>query len=275
MSQGRRGVPARMMQSAPSTWVGRTALLAALYFLSGKLGLLLALPPGYATGTGPPRHRPRDAHRFRVAALARRVGRLVPPERLQLGGLFPEQGLLLSKVLAALGIAAGSTLQSMVGRALIARYWPAAAVESTGRPVRLFTLAGPVACCVGSTVGVSTLYSCGLLVPQNILVTGLPGGAGIPSASSSSALVLAAAGSHARLVGATGPWMGCRSWRCWRWSPRSASPSTPGSSPRRVSERRSRCVRGVGTQNEVALEAPPRFVRSRSAGCGRVLPRIG
>jgi PAS domain S-box-containing protein len=203
MAQGHRGVPVGMMQSAPSTWVGRTALLAALYFLSGKLGLLLALPPGYATVIWPPSG-------IALGMLIVYGWRLWPGvlvgsfllNAYNSGAYSPEHGLLLPKVLAALGIAVGSTLQSVAGRASIARY--------IGLPlrlnqpvdlVRLFILAGPVACCVGSTVGVSTLYLSGLLVPQNILDNWLAWWGGdtfgvlvfLP-------LVLAAAGSHARLV---------------------------------------------------------------------------
>jgi integral membrane sensor domain MASE1 len=35
-------------------WRGKVLVLAAAYFVTGKLGLLLAVPPGYATCIWPP-----------------------------------------------------------------------------------------------------------------------------------------------------------------------------------------------------------------------------
>ncbi|MET0533297.1 MAG: MASE1 domain-containing protein, partial [Steroidobacter sp.] len=42
------------MKVGSSSWLGKAALLAALYVLTGKVGLLFALPPGYATVIWPP-----------------------------------------------------------------------------------------------------------------------------------------------------------------------------------------------------------------------------
>ena len=35
-------------------WLGKVLVLAAAYFVTGKLGMLLAVPPGYATCIWPP-----------------------------------------------------------------------------------------------------------------------------------------------------------------------------------------------------------------------------
>src|SRR5687768_4072191 len=104
-------------------YFARVLLLAALYMLTGKLGLLLALPPGYATLIWP-------ASGIAVGMLLVHGARLWPGVLLGSFLLNAHNGDLLAagdrwqpELLAALCIAFGSTLQALAGRALLARYF--------------------------------------------------------------------------------------------------------------------------------------------------------
>jgi PAS domain S-box-containing protein len=152
-------------QSTPA----RIGLLAVLYVLAGKLGLVLAIPPGYSTLIWPP------------AGIA--VGLLlVGGWRLWPGALVgafivnafpaawaPGQEIDTQKAWLALVIASGSTVQALVTRALIERF--------QGLPIRfarvsefvkLFVLAGPCACLISSTIGVTALYLSGAIVVEQV-----------------------------------------------------------------------------------------------------------
>jgi PAS domain S-box-containing protein len=142
----------------------RLAILAALYMVTGKLGLMLAVPPGYATVIWPPSG-------IALGMLIAGGARLWPgvfAGSLLLNalnsGVFAEADWLSAKLLAAACIAAGSTLQALVGRALIARF--------IGLPLRLnsvrdilslLALGGPVTCVVAASVGVATLATLGIV----------------------------------------------------------------------------------------------------------------
>src|SRR5690242_18084774 len=104
-----------------SNYFARAALLAALYILTGKLGLLLAVPPGYATIIWP-------ASGIAIGMLLANGARLWPgvlAGSLLLNaynsGVFDAEHFWSLKLLAATLIAVGSTLQALIGRALVAR----------------------------------------------------------------------------------------------------------------------------------------------------------
>jgi PAS domain S-box-containing protein len=148
-------------------YIARVLILALLYILTGKLGLLLAVPPGYATIIWP-------ASGIAVGMLVVHGARLWPGVLLGSfvlnalnSGVFATSdwhGWLTDRTLAAFLIAVGSTLQALIGRALIRRF--------VGLPMQLtqvrhivgvLMLAGPLVCMVAATVGVSTLYGLGIL----------------------------------------------------------------------------------------------------------------
>jgi PAS domain S-box-containing protein len=147
-----------------TNYLARLAILTVLYVLTGKLGLLLAVPPGYATIIWPPSG-------IALGMLIIGGARLWPgvfAGSLLLNaynsGVFAEADWFSAKLLAAAGIALGSTLQSLVGRALIARL--------LGLPLRLNTLrdiflllaiGGPLTCVIAASVGVTTLASLGIV----------------------------------------------------------------------------------------------------------------
>jgi PAS domain S-box-containing protein len=144
--------------------VSALALLALAYYVTGRLGLLLAVPPGYATAIWPPSG----------AALA---GILVLGNRywpaVWLGSfavnLFTSfdpsnaSSMLLSGGVAAT-IAAGAALQAVTG-AWLCRRWIVFpnALEGARDIGLLLALGGPAACLINSLTGISTLTAFGLI----------------------------------------------------------------------------------------------------------------
>src|ERR1035437_8152311 len=96
-------------------------LLAFIYVLTGKLALLLALPPGYASAFFPPAG-------IAVAAVMTRGPRLLPGVLLGslalnvMLGFDQRTGLPFAALLAAAAAAVASTLQAWYGRKLLQRW---------------------------------------------------------------------------------------------------------------------------------------------------------
>ena len=147
-----------------ANYLGRAALLAALYVVTGKLGLMLAVPPGYATIIWP-------ASGIAIGMLLVHGARLWPAILVgswllnaYQSGVFAEAAWFTEKHLAALCIAAGSTVQALAGRALIARFIGMPVKLESARDVLLMLLlAGPVTCVIAATIGVGTLHSLGII----------------------------------------------------------------------------------------------------------------
>ncbi|MBJ7310139.1 EAL domain-containing protein [Rugamonas sp. CCM 8940] len=134
--------------------------LCALYFLTGRAGLLLALPPGYAS----PLFLPAG---IALAACVVGGARLLPA--VALGALainlvYPAlsaQGVSASAVLAAAVAALGATLQAWVGARLLRRY-----VEpglGAGRDVGRFLLLAPLVALICSSVAMAGMALSGVL----------------------------------------------------------------------------------------------------------------
>ncbi len=141
-----------------SSRLAKTALLAALYLLAGKLGLTLAVPPGYATVIWPPSGL--------VLGMLLLHGRGLWPG-VFIGSLLlnamvghaPHELPTWNELALAACIATGSTAQALLGYSLVARWF--------GQPIRLrnfsdllrlLAMAVPVACLVSPTIGVLALY---------------------------------------------------------------------------------------------------------------------
>src|SRR5215510_2689978 len=152
------------------TWyyIGAVATLAAAYYVTGRLGLLLAVPPGYARSMWPPSG-------VSIAALLLYGWRLWPGI---LAGSFilncyissalsPADGFVTAKVVAAFGIAAGSTLQALAARVLVERCvgLPLKLAHVT-QVVRLLFLSSPLSCLTAATIGIGTLFLLGLMPPE-------------------------------------------------------------------------------------------------------------
>src|SRR5215510_12995468 len=138
--------------------------MAALYYLLGKLALLLAIPPGYASAVWPSAGLALAgmlAFRYRVWP-----GILVGHFFVNLFPTFEASLALpfLKSMLLALSIAVGGTLQGALGAFLIRRF--------VGYPTRLdkekdilsfLLLGGPVSCLVGATFGATSLLFFGVV----------------------------------------------------------------------------------------------------------------
>jgi len=148
-----------------ANYISRVAILAALYLLTGKLGLLLAVPPGYATIIWPPSG-------IALGMLLIGGARLWP-------GIFIGSFLVnalnsgafsgdwaSAPMAAAAGIGIGSTLQALAGRALLARFVGLPLQLSSASDIaKLLALSGPLACVIAASVGVGTLMATGIVAP--------------------------------------------------------------------------------------------------------------
>src|SRR5438876_490160 len=98
-------------------------VLALAYLVTGKLALMLALPPGYASAIFPPAG-------IALAALTSRGARLIPGVGLgafalnALTGIVPGAGLSTATLLAAVIVMVGSSLQAWCGSRLLRRHVP-------------------------------------------------------------------------------------------------------------------------------------------------------
>src|SRR3989442_1589972 len=133
----------------------RTLGLAAAYFLVGKLALLLAIPPGYATATWP-------AAGIALAGVLHWGYRVWPG--IALGSFLVnvwtsfDNARPFESVALTASIAAGAALQAIVGAWLVRRSlgFPTALNDWKGIGKFLF-LGGPVSCLVSATAGVGSL----------------------------------------------------------------------------------------------------------------------
>jgi PAS domain S-box-containing protein len=147
-----------------TNYLARLAILVLLYVLTGKLGLLLAVPPGYATIIWPPSG-------IALGMLIIGGARLWPgvlAGSLLLNaynsGVFADPDWFSAKLFAATAIAVGSTLQALFGRASISRALGLPLRLNTVRDILvLLTIGGPLTCVIAATVGVTTLASLGIV----------------------------------------------------------------------------------------------------------------
>lgn len=140
-------------------------LLALAYFVGARLGLLLAIPPGFATAVWPPAGIALAALLYGGKRLAWGIllGSLAANlyvASLNLGeGAWHGQALWL-----ALGIAMGSTLQGVVAVYLIERvngnHWSLLKLRAM---LGVMMLGGPVACMISASNGNLMLWWMGLL----------------------------------------------------------------------------------------------------------------
>ena len=153
-----------------TNYLGRVALLAGLYVLTGGLGLLLAVPPGYATVIWPPSG-------IALGMLITGGSRLWPGVFIGSfllntwnSGALADADWLSPRMAAAAGIAIGSTLQALTGRSLLARFLGLPLRLNHGRDIlKLLLLAGPLTCVIAASFGVLSLSALGL-VPQEALL---------------------------------------------------------------------------------------------------------
>ena len=165
------GVTGRERAASSARRLAPVFALAAAYFIAGRLALLLAIPPGYATAVWPPAG-------IALAGLLI-VGRRAWPGVL-LGSFLvnvwtgfdptsPLTTVVSVAVPASLGL--GAALQAVVGASLVRRVvgTPVTLVHA-GDVIRFLSVAGPISCLVGASVGVTTLSVTGVVDWSNYLV---------------------------------------------------------------------------------------------------------
>lgn len=129
------------MDRPPAKWLAYVLSIALANILTGRLALMLAIPPGYATAIWPPAG-------IALAALVTRGLSLWPGVLL---GSFvvnlwisfnPGQPDSAKLVGVALAIAAASTLQAVIGAGLVRRWTRGSTALDTGRDIGGFLLLG-------------------------------------------------------------------------------------------------------------------------------------
>ncbi len=153
-------------QAGPTTkWLTSLVLIATGYFLAGRMGQLLAVPPSYATAIWP-------ASGIALAGVLLAGYRVWPG--LFLGALLVNGWTPLSNadgIQAAAGsllvpgsISAGATFQALIGAFLVRRFvgFPNPLIQD--RLILAFlALGGPLACLVGASWGVASLAAVGAI----------------------------------------------------------------------------------------------------------------
>lgn len=144
--------------------------MAGVYFAAGKFGLLLAIPPGYATAIWP-------ASGLALAGALLFGNRIWPG--IVIGSTFLNFGIsldatnlatVLKSACLATSIGAGAALQAICSATLVRLYsgYP----DSLGRErdvIRFLAFGGPLGCVIAATWGVLSLYIAGAIVPGDFL----------------------------------------------------------------------------------------------------------
>ena len=150
--------------------IGGIAALAAAYAVAGRLALLLAIPPGYATAVWP-------AAGVALACVLLWGYRLWPGVLIgsfvvNVGTSWDSSSIAatLESLAIAVSIGAGAALQALLGAYLIRRFVGYRNILTQEvDAVRMLLLGGPVSCIVNSLVGVTTLWAAGLMPASNYL----------------------------------------------------------------------------------------------------------
>jgi integral membrane sensor domain MASE1 len=140
------------------SYLAKVALLAALYYLGGKLGLSLTVPPAYATVIWPP------------TGIA--LGMLLAHGRGLAPGVFLGSFVLIAtsghslqdlpearELLVATCLAIGATLQALLAHFLVVRWFgQPVKLRRVTEVLRLLVVAGPFTCLLSASISVATLY---------------------------------------------------------------------------------------------------------------------
>lgn len=153
-------------------WILPVAGLAITYAVVGRLSLLLAIPPGYASPVWP-------AAGIGLAWVLIFGTRVWPG--IVLGSFLvnlwtgldaSSSAALVKSILLPVGIGSGAAVQAVVGAWFIRRFvsWPHPL--NTGASVTKFLLlAGPASCVINATVGPECLLIAGFIGPAQYIVT--------------------------------------------------------------------------------------------------------
>ncbi len=137
--------------------------IAVGYYVTGKLGLLLAIPPGYATAVWPP----AGIALVGLLGFGYRAwpGVLLGSFAVNIATSFDgtSAALVTRSVLLAAAIGTGATLQAVAGAYLLRRYAGMPGPLDAERDVLRFMALGVASCLVAATIGVTSLTAAGLV----------------------------------------------------------------------------------------------------------------
>jgi len=149
-------------------WLLQIVGVAAAYFVTGKLGTFLAIPPGYATAIWPPSGIALAGiliYGYRAWPGILLGSFLVNFSATLING-FPSE--TLTSVVATLAIGGGASLQAVVGAYLVRRFAGFPNSLTREKEVFLFLLfGGLLSALVNSTIAVSTLVATGRIPAAN------------------------------------------------------------------------------------------------------------
>ena len=151
-------------------WTIQVLGLAIAYLAFGKLGLLLTMPPGFASIIWP-------ASGVGLAGLLMFGYRAWPG--VFLGAALTNAYIAIDagndplsniSLILAGSIASGAAIQALLGSFLIRRYvgFPTT-LEQEKDIIRFLLLGGPVSCIVSASFGITTLFALGFISPENYL----------------------------------------------------------------------------------------------------------
>jgi PAS domain S-box-containing protein len=133
--------------------VGLVGTLAALYFATAKLSLILAIPPGYATAVWPPSG-------LALAAVLLAGNRAWPG--IWLGAALANI-TVQSSALTAIFIGSGNTLEAVVGASLIRHFIGVPRRFGSGEDVFKFVGLVAIASMIAATIGVLSIVATGAI----------------------------------------------------------------------------------------------------------------
>lgn len=142
-------------------YIFTVAALAALYYGTARLGLLLAVPPGFATTVWPPSG-------IALAGLLLFGSRVWPG--IWLGSFLANLAIasnaigstsIFNSLFVAASIGVGSTLQALLGAFLIRRWIGTGGLFTRARGVLKFFVIESLSCLMAATWGTTSLYLAG------------------------------------------------------------------------------------------------------------------
>lgn len=128
-------------------FLGQLGLLAAAYFVAGKLSLLLAIPPGYASALWPPSG---------IALAAAVLGGTRVWPGIWIGAALVNLTVETS-LLAAVLIATGNTLEAVAGAALVRRWIGVPRCFERGEDVIKFVAVAATSATIAATIAMTVL----------------------------------------------------------------------------------------------------------------------
>jgi len=148
--------------------VNKILLLAAAYFVTGKLGLMLAVPPGYATAIWPPSGIALAG--IIIFGWRAWLGVLIGSFLVNISvGASPSLANIFS-LGVPLMIATGAALQAVIGAILVRKFAGFPNDLANVKEVFTFLFWGAlVSCLVNSTISVTTLMLSGKITATNFL----------------------------------------------------------------------------------------------------------